>query len=166
MTKYMPVLGTLGYVLSKDGQKVLMIHRNKNLDDDHIGKYNGLGGKVERNEDIASSMAREIEEEAGIIPTKMTLKGTINWTGFGKNGEDWLGFIFLIEEYSGTPLDTCPEGDLEWIEIDKIYELPLWEGDKHFLPKVFDKKSEPFHSFMPYKGEEMLSFKTYSACSK
>ena len=162
MSKYTPILGTLGYILSKDGSKVLMIHRNKKEGDDHIGKYNGLGGKVHRDEDIASSMAREIEEEAGIIPTKMTLKGTINWTGFGKNGEDWLGFIFLIQDYSGTPKTSCPEGDLEWVAIDKVLDLPLWEGDKYFLPQVFDQKSEPFHSFMPYSGEKMLSYSFYS----
>lgn len=161
MTKYKPILGTLGYVLSKDHKKVLMMHRNKRLEDDHIGKYNGLGGKVHRKEDIATSMAREIQEEAGIVPTQMTLKGTINWTGFGKNGEDWLGFIFLITEYIGTPLSTCPEGDLEWVSIDKVLDLPLWEGDKHFLPLVFDKSKEPFHGFMPYSGEKMLKFTTY-----
>lgn len=161
MPKYTPILGTLGYVLSKDGTKVLMIHRNKRGDDDHNGKYNGLGGKVHRDEDIASSMARELKEEAGITPIDMELKGTINWTGFGKKGEDWLGFIFLIRSWSGEVFSTCEEGDLEWIEKDKLLELPLWEGDKHFLPLVFDKKQEPFHGLMPYKGEKMLSFQTF-----
>jgi 8-oxo-dGTP diphosphatase len=158
MTKYTPILGTLGYVLSIDGSKVLMMHRNKRDDDDHIGKYNGLGGKVHRDENIAKSMAREIEEEAGVIPTQMSLRGTINWTGFGKNGEDWLGFIFLITAFEGEAWSSCNEGDLEWIAKDKILELPLWEGDRHFLPLVFDTKKAPFHAFMPYEGEKMLSF--------
>ena len=27
----------------------------------------------------------------------------------------------------------CNEGNLEWVDIDKIESLPLWEGDKIFL---------------------------------
>ncbi|MCH9811855.1 8-oxo-dGTP diphosphatase [bacterium] len=161
MGKYRPIVGTLGYVLSKDKKKVLMMHRNKRKDDDHIGKYNGLGGKMHEDEDIATAMAREIYEEAGIVPEKMTLKGTMNWTGFGKNSEDWLGFIFLIEEYSGTPKKTCPEGDLEWIEIEKIYDLPLWESDEYFLPHVFGDTKEPFHGYSPHHSEKMISFSLY-----
>ena len=39
-------------------------------------------------------MRREIREEAGIECESMQLRGTLNWPGFGKHGEDWLGFIF------------------------------------------------------------------------
>ena len=42
---YTPILATLGYVLSPDRRRVLMIHRNVRAGDHHLGKYNGLGGK-------------------------------------------------------------------------------------------------------------------------
>ena len=57
---------TLGYVLSPDGREVLMVHRNARPDDHQLGKYNGLGGKLERDEDVVAGMRREIHEEAGI----------------------------------------------------------------------------------------------------
>ena len=44
---YTPILATLGYVKSPDGRRVLMIHRNARQEDHHLGKYNGLGGKLE-----------------------------------------------------------------------------------------------------------------------
>src|SRR5690606_13381183 len=59
---YCPIIGTLGYVLSPDGQQVLMIHRNARPDDQHLGKYNGLGGKLEADEDVVAGMRREIME--------------------------------------------------------------------------------------------------------
>ena len=93
---YTPILGSLGYVLSPDGGKVLLVHRNARDDDQHLGKYNGLGGKMEPGEDIYQCLTREIREEAGIRCLDAVLRGTINWTGFGPNGEDWLGFIFLV----------------------------------------------------------------------
>src|SRR5271170_5266088 len=121
---YTPILATLGYVLSHDCRRVLMIHRNTRDDDHHAGKYNGLGGKPEANEDAAAGMRREILEEAGIECLELSLRGTINWPGFGQHGEDWFGFLFLVPRFSGVPLDRNPEGTLEWIEIQRITKLP------------------------------------------
>ncbi|MDF4025082.1 8-oxo-dGTP diphosphatase [Luteibacter sp. PPL201] len=155
---YTPIVATLGYVLSPDGQRVLMIHRNARPDDQHLGKYNGLGGKMEPNEEIAACMRREIREEAGIECLDMRLRGTVNWPGFGKQGEDWLGFVFVITRYEGTPLSSNPEGTLEWVAVDALDRLPMWEGDRHFLPLVFDADPRPFHGVMPYKGGHMVSW--------
>jgi len=158
---YTPIVATLGYVLSADHNQVLMIHRNARSDDVHWGKYNGLGGKMEAGEDILSCMHREIREEAGIECLSTRLRGTINWPGFGKPGqpgEDWLGFIFVIDSYSGTPFSANSEGTLEWIPLADLLSLPLWEGDRLFLPLVFDEDIRPFHGVMPYHNGQMQSW--------
>jgi 8-oxo-dGTP diphosphatase len=151
---YTPILATLGYVLSPDGKEVLLIHRNTRPDDPAFGKYNGLGGKLEPTEDIAAGMRREILEEAGLQAQQLTLRGTLSWPGFGKNGEDWFGFIFVIPQWTGTPLPANHEGSLEWVPVETIVrqELPLWPGDKNFLPLVFDSDPRPFHGVMPYQN--------------
>ena len=153
-TGYRPILSTLGYVLSKDRQKVLMTYRIFRNDDEQFGKYNGLGGHMEPNEDIGTCMIREIREEAGIEVRKMSLRGSINWTNFGPNGEDWLAFVFLVEEYEGEPAASSNEGPLQWVPIDKIMELPIWPGDRYFLPLVFDDDPRPFHAYLPYDKNE------------
>ncbi len=158
MTRYQPIIGSLGYILSKDQSSVLMVHRIFNNDDDHLGKYNGLGGKMDPDEDIATCMKREIFEEAGLIVKAMTLRGTINWTGFGKNQEDWLGFIFLITDFEGTAFEHSPEGPLEWVPKENLFSLPMWEGDRYFLPLVFDHNPALFHGLMPYKNGAPLSW--------
>lgn len=155
---YTPIVATLGYVLSPDQQRVLMIHRNARADDQHLGKYNGLGGKLEPAEDVVSGMRREIFEEAGIDCEQMRLRGTISWPGFGKHGEDWFGFIFLIERYSGEPARSNAEGELQWIARDRLLQLPMWEGDRQFLPLVFDEDPRPFHGVMPYRDGAMQSW--------
>lgn len=155
---YTPIVATLGYILSADRRQVLMIHRNARPGDQHLGKYNGLGGKLERDEDIAAGMRREIAEEAGLVVTSMQLRGTLSWPGFGKNGEDWLGFIFLIDGFTGAALSSNPEGSLEWVDREQLHALPMWEGDRHFLPLVFDADPRPFHGVMPYRDGQMLSW--------
>lgn len=62
---YCPILGALGFVLSPDRRRVLMVYRTYRSDDDHLGKYNGLGGHMEPDEDIVTCIRREIREEIG-----------------------------------------------------------------------------------------------------
>lgn len=131
-----------------------MIHRNTRPDDQHYGKYNGLGGKIDPQEDVVSGMRRELREEAAIEALDLSLRGTISWPGFGKHGEDWFGFIFLITHWSGTALTHNPEGTLEWVPIRRIPELNLWPGDRYFLPLVFSDDPRQFHGVMPYNGDQ------------
>ena len=156
---YQPILATLGYLLSKDRRRVLMVHRNARPGDQHLGKYNGLGGKLEADEDVAAGMRREILEESGLHCGEMQLRGTISWPGFGKQGEDWFGFVFLVSDWSGEAASENAEGSLEWIELDRLPALPLWEGDRHFLPLVFDGDPRPFHGLMPYRDGRLLSWR-------
>lgn len=148
---YTPILATLGYVMSPEGRRVLMIHRNARPDDPHFGKYNGLGGKLDPDEDVVAGMRRELREEAGIECEELRLAGTISWPGFGARGEDWFGFIFRIERFSGTVFGANPEGSLEWVDLERVFSLPLWEGDRYFLPLVFDGNAQQFHGVMPYR---------------
>lgn len=158
MPAYTPILATLGYILSPDGASVLMVHRNARADDLHFGKYNGLGGKVDSHEDVASGMKREIFEEAGIEVEEMVLRGTLNWPGFGKNEEDWFAFVFRIDRWRGTPLTRNPEGDLEWVPIARLHELNLWDSDRLWIDMVFEPGPKTFYGVAPYKDGKMVSW--------
>ena len=158
MAKVQAILATLGYILSPDGKQVLLIHRNKRPDDLHFGKYNGLGGKLAPDENIVECMRREILEESGLSVDELSLRGTISWPGFGKNGEDWFGFIFRITRWHGEVHAGNHEGTLEWVPVASMLDLPMWPSDRHFLPLVFDDDPRPFYGSMPYKNGEMVSW--------
>lgn len=123
------ILATLCYIRSKE--KTLMVLRNKKKDDVHEGKYNGLGGKLESGESPEECVIREVQEESGLT-IKPELRGFISFPKFSK-GRDWYVFLFTAHEYTGVLREDCPEGDLVWVETDKLLELSLWEGDKLFL---------------------------------
>ncbi|MDR2551520.1 MAG: 8-oxo-dGTP diphosphatase [Desulfobulbus sp.] len=156
---YTPIIGSLGYIVSPDRTQTLLVHRNARASDQHLGKYNGLGGKMRADEDVLTCLRREIREEAGLECTEVQLRGTVNWTGFGPEGEDWLGFIFLITAFTGVPKTTNEEGDLAWHAIATLDTLPMWEGDRYFLPLVFDEDLRPFHGYMPYANSRPLDWK-------
>ena len=66
--------------------------------------------------------------------------------------------MFRIDRWSGTPHAGNHEGTLEWIEVDHILDLPLWESDRLFLPMVFDRGPKTFHGVMPYEAGRMISW--------
>ncbi|MFZ2625071.1 MAG: 8-oxo-dGTP diphosphatase, partial [Propionibacterium sp.] len=133
-----PTLTTLAFILSPDRRQVLMVHRIARSDDDQLGKYNGLGGKVERYEDVVAGMRRELREEAHLEVDSMQLRGTVSWPGFNPDGSDQFGFIFLVDAWHGDIPEANEEGPLSWQPIDALGELPMWEGDRYFVPLVFD----------------------------
>jgi 8-oxo-dGTP diphosphatase len=155
---YTPILATLGYLLSPDGRRVLLVHRNRRPGDAHFGKYNGLGGKLDPGEDVVACLRREVREEAGLECDAVVLRGTVSWPGFGKGGEDWFGFIFRVDRWRGMPLAANPEGTLEWVEVERVLDLPLWEGDRFFVPLVFERTERQFHGVMPYRDGRPVSW--------
>ncbi len=145
-------LATLCY-LRKNNQ-TLMLHRVKKENDMHEGKWNGLGGKLESGESPEECALREVKEESGLDIRNPQLKGVLTFPAFSKN-EDWYVFLFVVTEFSGTLTDS-DEGNLEWIDDDKLLDLPLWEGDSIFL-KWLDK--EPFFSAkFVYKDKKLLDY--------
>ncbi len=163
---YTPIIATLAFIISPNGKETLLVHRNKRQTDQHLWKYNGLGGKLEDNEDVMSCIKREIREEAGLECKKITLRGTISWPGFGANAydrgrpanEDWFGFIYRVDSFIGEPFSENEEGVLGWHHINQLDKLPMWEGDRYFLPMVFDHNPELFHGVMVYKNSKPISW--------
>ncbi len=148
------IIGTLGYV--RRGDEVLLVHRQRD-GDDHQGKYNGLGGKLEVGEDVLSCMRRELLEESGLVATSLTLRGTIAWPGFGSDGSDWFGLVFVIDGFDGDPPACNEDGPLQWVPISELDALPMWEGDRHFLPWVFDEDPRQFHAVLPYRDGVLIT---------
>lgn len=134
-------LATLCYVRQEG--KTLMLHRIKKANDMHLGKWNGLGGKLDPGETPEECAIREVKEESGLVARKLTFKGLITFPGFA-NEEDWYTFIFVIDDFQGELIDS-PEGCLAWVPDDELLSLNLWEGDRIFLrwldrPGVFSAK--------------------------
>ena len=168
---YRPIIGTLAYVWDRPADRVLLVHRNARADDEHLGKYNGLGGKLEADEDVLAGVRRELREEAAIELDHVVLRGTVSWPGFGANGEDWLGFVFLVDRWQGEVPAANAEGTLSWVARGRLLDacaddpavreaaaLPMWEGDRYFLPMVFDDDPRAFWGVMPYRDGRPTSW--------
>ena len=148
-------LATLCYVMDKNTNSTLMIHRVKKENDYHKGKWNGLGGKFEPGESPEECAIREIEEESGLIIKNIKMKGFITFPLFdGK--EDWYVFLFTADDFDGKLIDSN-EGKLDWIPNNKLTDINLWEGDKYFIPWLFKEKF--FSAKFIYENGDYISHK-------
>ncbi len=142
---------TLCYI-EKDG-KYLMLHRVKKVNDLNQDKWIGIGGKFEDKESPEECMIREALEETGLTLIKPEYRGLLTFVS-DKWPTEYI-HLFYANNFSGELIE-CDEGNLEWVPINDIYSLPLWQGDKIFLKLIEDKA--PFFSLkLQYEGEALIN---------
>jgi len=147
-------LATLCYVIDGKNGTTLMIHRIKKQNDVHEGKWNGLGGKVEQGESPEECVIREVKEESGLDIKSPKLHGFITFPLFdGK--DDWYVFVFTADNFTGTLIESN-EGNLEWIQNEKLFELNLWDGDSIFMDWL--NKDSFFSAKFIYNNGKMWNY--------
>lgn len=99
----------LGFVFNYEHQVLLM---NKLKPAFQVGRYNGIGGKVEENECYEEAMVRESKEEL-ITPRPL------NWIKVGKFWSlEWIVFTFC--SYTSYEIKAGEEEPVKWFDCDKL----------------------------------------------
>ncbi len=159
MTKFIEGLNifmkdaTLCYI-ERDG-KYLMLLRNRKSNDPNEGKWIGVGGKLEDGETPEDCAIREIFEETGLRATSLTRWGDVYF-----RSDVWeceIMRLFLVTGFEGETAD-CDEGELHWVEKDRIFDLNLWDGDRIFLKYLISGRRFDVMELV-YHGERL------SACT-
>ncbi len=144
---------TLCYIV-QDG-KYLMLHRIKKKNDINHDKWIGVGGKFEDKESPEECLIREVKEETGLTLTSYRYRGVVTFVS--DVWETEYMHLFTADGFTGE-LSRCDEGVLEWVDDDKVADLPTWEGDRIFL-RLLDEDAPFFSLKLEYTGEAL----TYAA---
>ena len=130
-----------------------MLHRTKKVNDENHDKWIGVGGKFEEGESPEECMLREVLEETGLTLTAWRYRGIVTFVS-----DEWGGeymHLFTADGYAGQ-IRSCDEGELEWVEKQRLLSLPIWEGDKIFL-RLLDSEQPFFSLKLCYQGERLVS---------
>ena len=137
--------------IEKDGC-YLMLHRIKKENDLNRDKWVGIGGKFEDKESPEECNLREVYEETGLTLKGAEYRGIVTFVS--DKWETEYMHIFYSDSFSGEVKD-CDEGVLEWVKKERLFSLPIWEGDKIFLRLL--EENAPFFSLkLEYKGDTLL----------
>ncbi len=134
--------------IEKDGC-YLMLHRIKKENDENKDKWIGIGGKFEDKESPEDCVCREVLEETGLTLRSYHYRGIVTFVSDIWSTE--YMHLFHADGFHGQ-LKDCEEGVLEWLPKDKLYSLPMWEGDRIFLDLL--DQDVPFFSLkLVYEGD-------------
>jgi 8-oxo-dGTP diphosphatase len=136
------------------GESVLLLRGAANK---HVwaNKLNGVGGHVERGEDILSSARRELLEETG-LSVEISLKGVVTVDVEERTG---IGIYIFTGSSKTEELRSSDEGVLEWVGSDELDVLPLVEDVKIFLDRITKMKTgdPPFFARSHYNDDNKLT---------
>ena len=135
----------------RDG-RYLMLHRTKKEKDENRDKWIGIGGKFEAGESPEDCLKREALEETGLTLTSFRYRGIVTFVS-NEYGTEYM-HLFTASDWTGT-LKECDEGDLEWIDKRRLFDLSLWEGDRIFL-RLLDTDIPFFSLKLQYVGDRLV----------
>lgn len=154
--RWMVIPRTLCFVTH--GDQVLLMKRSANKRV-FPNQYNGLGGHIERDEDVYSSARREIYEESGLEVQGLRLCGIHNIDAGAQNGI--LLFVFVAESTSMEYLITSEEGTLHWVKRDHLSQIDLVEDVAHILARILPMSADapPYFAHVSYDPQDVIQMR-------
>lgn len=99
------------------------------------GRWNGVGGKVEKGETIEQAAAREAKEEISVSIAALTKVAELAFMFPHNPAFDQLVHVYLTDTWDGAPSES-EEMDPRWYPVGDIPFGSMWPDDEFWLPIV------------------------------
>ena len=128
--RWLVIPRTLTFIVN--GEDVLLLKRaaHKRI---FPNRYNGVGGHIERDEDVLTSARREVEEETGLRVHDLALRAVYN---VDANDETGIVLFVFVGKSDSRDVIANDEGTLHWVTVNALNQLDLIEDLLELLPRV------------------------------
>jgi 8-oxo-dGTP pyrophosphatase MutT (NUDIX family) len=107
-----------------------------------VGKWNGVGGKIDYDKgdkNIVDAAIRETKEEIGVLALNPDKVGVLRFKFPHKPEWDQDVHVFLVKNWQGEP-EESEEMMPKWFALNEIPYEQMWDDDKLWLPHILDGK--------------------------
>lgn len=126
----------------------------------NLDKYLGIGGHFEDNESPEECVLRELKEESSIDAASLkefSYRGLITFISNEYPTEYMHVFTAKLDDGFKLENKSCDEGELCWVPLSMMNDLPVWEGDRIMFDYLFgDNKDSGFFTMkFRYEGSRL-----------
>ncbi|MBI2064252.1 MAG: 8-oxo-dGTP diphosphatase [Candidatus Yanofskybacteria bacterium] len=143
------------------GDEILLAAKKRSLSGFNvaIGKWNGVGGKVDEGESVKSAAVRELNEEVGVVAVEDSLEEVGDLKFHFKDKPEWAQHmhVFVVKNWEGEPMDS-KEMSPQWYKLQDIPYGLMWADDIHWLPLVLAGKKIEGEFHFNADGSEFTDF--------
>ncbi len=112
-----------------------------------VGKWNGVGGKLDKGESVEEAAKREMQEEIGVTPLTLDKRAELYfYHPVQDNGSDYNQkvVVYFVKDWEGEPQES-EEMRPRWFSFEQIPYQEMWPDDKEWLPLVLAGKKVEGH---------------------
>lgn len=128
---------TLLFLIKKEGDNITDICLAMKKRGFGVGRYNGVGGKVESGETIEEAVKRESQEEIGVFLDSIGKYAEL--TFIHPHKEEWsqVVHVYIADKWQGEIIES-EEMKPVWFDVKNIPYQSMWPDDTFWLPKVLE----------------------------
>jgi 8-oxo-dGTP diphosphatase len=154
--RWLTVPRALGFVYHQENVLLMKRAPHRRIFPD---RYNGVGGHIERNEDPAEAIKREIEEETGLAVRDIHLRGIHHIDAGAEAGI--IMFVFTAISDTADFVDPGIEGTLHWIEKQSVLSVDLVEDLPQILPRILQmtETDMPYFAHVSYDENDQIQIR-------
>lgn len=148
---------TLCFITSSE--KILMLLR---YNPPNEGLWNGVGGRIEKNETPLQACLREAHEETGLILPKARFGGLLTWYSPNTHGT----LALYAAQASSEIICECDEGELQWKQRDWVFTSSEVVNNIHVVgplvingapASIYNFEYDSFGNILNYERQEWIS---------
>ena len=123
----------------------------------YMGRWSAPQGNINGGEPLAKAAMRNIYQQTGLLPTKVTSHGTIRLFLNNSNEYTYRIHVFSTRLFTGA-LKSNVDGEAKWFDMSEVPYHDMWPDDKYWTTLVMQGKRFDADFFLDEHNEKVTKY--------